>query len=66
MTNEQLTNIQGILGEVQNTVLPLVTSAQAFGEQGNQLLTAIQALVADLRSSVASVQTINQMLPLPG
>ncbi|QTJ64389.1 hypothetical protein HYG77_01385 [Rhodococcus sp. ZPP] len=66
MTNEQLTNIQGILGEVQNTVLPLVTSAQAFGEQGNQLLTVIQALVADLRSSVASVQTINQMLPLPG
>ncbi|MCZ4587567.1 hypothetical protein O4328_28430 [Rhodococcus opacus] len=66
MTNEQLVNIQGILGEVQNTVLPLVSSAQAFGDQGTQLLAVVQALVADLRSSVASVQTINQMLPLPG
>lgn len=66
MTNEQLTNIQTILGQVHDTVLPLVSSAQAFGEQGNQLLAVVQALVADLRSSVASVQTINQMLPLPG
>ena len=51
---------------MHDTVLPLVSSAQAFGEQGNQLLAVVQALVADLRSSVASVQTINQMLPLPG
>ncbi len=66
MTNEQLGNIQSILGEVQNTVVPLVTSAQTFGDQGTQLLSVVQALVADLRSSVTSVQTINQMLPLPG
>ncbi|TQC49652.1 hypothetical protein EEB14_08460 [Rhodococcus sp. WS4] len=66
MTNEQLTDIHAILGQVQNTMLPLVTSAQAFGQQGSQLLAIVQALVADLRSSVASVQTINQMLPLPG
>ncbi len=66
VTNEQLGNIQSILGEVQNTVVPLVTSAQTFGDQGTQLLSVVQALVADLRSSVTSVQTINQMLPLPG
>ncbi len=42
MTNDQLTNIQSILGEVQNTVLPLVSSAEAFGEQGNQLLVIVQ------------------------
>lgn len=66
MSNEQLTSIQSILGEVQNTVLPLVSSAQTFGAQGTQLLAVVQALVADLRSSVESVQTINQMLPLPG
>ncbi|MFC0454073.1 hypothetical protein [Rhodococcus jostii] len=66
LTNEQLANIQGILGEVQNTVLPLVSSAEAFGDQGRQLLAIVQGLVSDLQGSVAAAQTINQMLPLPG
>ncbi|EKT84354.1 hypothetical protein WSS_A02250 [Rhodococcus opacus M213] len=66
LTNQQLTNIQGILGEVQNTVVPLVTSAEAFGDQGRHLLTIVQGLVSDLQGSVAAAQTINQMLPLPG
>ncbi|ABG99977.1 conserved hypothetical protein (plasmid) [Rhodococcus jostii RHA1] len=66
LTNDQLVNIQGILGEVQNTVLPLVVSAEAFGDQGRQLLVIVQGLVSDLRGSVAAAQTINQMLPLPG
>lgn len=66
LTNQQLTNIQGILGEVQNTVLPLVESADAFGAQGRQLLAIVQGLVSDLQGSVAAAQTINQMLPLPG
>ncbi|GAF48649.1 MULTISPECIES: hypothetical protein [Rhodococcus] len=66
LTNEQLTNIQGILGEVQNTVLPLVASAEAFGDQGRQLLAIVEGLVSDLHGSVAAAQTINQMLPLPG
>ncbi|KLL95925.1 hypothetical protein SAMN04490240_0734 [Rhodococcus pyridinivorans] len=66
VTNEQLVTIQSILGEVQGTVLPLVESARAFGGQGTELLDIVQGLVADLRSSVESVHTINQMLPLPG
>lgn len=66
MTNDQLTNIQSILGQVQNTVVPLVSSAQAFGDQGKQLLVTVQGLVTDLQVSVASAKTINQMLPLPG
>lgn len=66
MTNDTLTNIQSILGEVQNTVLPLVSSAEAFGEQGNQLLAIVQGLVSDLKVSVEAAKTINQMLPLPG
>ncbi|ROZ52956.1 hypothetical protein EEB12_29505 [Rhodococcus sp. WS1] len=65
-TNEQLTTIQGILDEVQNTVLPLVNSAQAFGDQGRQLLVIVRGLVGDLQGSVTAAQTINQMLPLPG
>lgn len=65
-TNQQLSNIQSILGEVQNTVNPLVASAQAFGDQGKQLLTIVQGLVKDLQASVAAAKTINQMLPLPG
>ena len=66
MTNDQLSNIQSILGQVQNTVVPLVSSAQAFGDQGKDLLAAVQGLVADLQTSVASAKTINLMLPLPG
>nr|BAF48512.1 hypothetical protein [Rhodococcus erythropolis] len=66
MTNDQLTNIQSILGQVQDTIVPLVSSADSFGDQGKQLLATVQSLVSDLQISVASVQTINQMLPLPG
>ncbi|MGW5518140.1 hypothetical protein [Nocardia africana] len=66
MSNNQLADIQSILGQVQNTVVPLVSSAQAFGDQGKQLLAIVQGLVADLQTSVASAKTINQMLPLPG
>jgi uncharacterized phage infection (PIP) family protein YhgE len=66
LTNEQLTNIQAILGQVQDSVLPLVDSAAAFGDQGTQLLTTVQDLVNDLEQSVAAAKTINQMLPLPG
>ncbi|WP_238072383.1 hypothetical protein [Rhodococcus zopfii] len=66
LTNQQLTDIQDILGDVQNTVMPLVESAQAFGDQGRQLLTIVQGLATDLQGSVTAAQTINQMLPLPG
>jgi len=65
-TNDQLTNIQNILGEIQNTVVPLVSSAATFGDQGKQLLTTVRALVNDLQGSVSAAQTINRMLPLPG
>lgn len=66
LTNQQLTSVQSILGEVENTVLPLVASADAFGNQGQELLDIVRGLVDDLRGSVSSAQTINQMLPLPG
>ncbi|OPX15000.1 hypothetical protein [Gordonia sp. i37] len=66
LTNEQLTTIQGLMVKVKKTVTPLVASAGAFGDQGDQLLTTAKGLVADLRSAVASARTINQMLPLPG
>lgn len=66
ITNAQLTTIQGILGQVEDTVVPLVSSAAKFGEQGKQLLNVVQGLVADLRSSVDSARTINNVLPLPG
>lgn len=66
LTNEQLTTISGILGQIQNTVVPLVDSADQFGEQGRTLLALVQGLVDDLQGSVAAAQTINQMLPLPG
>lgn len=66
LTNKQLADIQSVLGEVESTVLPLVSSAEAFGDQGTQLLDVVQALVADLQKSVESARTINRMLPLPG
>lgn len=66
LTNEQLTSISSILGEVQNTVVPLVSSAQSFGDQGQQLLATIQALIGDLQTSVESARRINEVLPLPG
>jgi hypothetical protein len=65
-TNEQLAAIQNVLDEVEHTVTPLVPSAQAFGDQGKQLLATVQGLVKDLQSAVDSAKTINQMLPLPG
>ncbi|ROZ88008.1 hypothetical protein [Gordonia sp. OPL2] len=66
VTNEQLTGIQSLMVRVKQTVTPLVASAAAFGEQGDQLLATARGLVTDLRSAVASARTINQMLPLPG
>lgn len=66
MTNDQLNNIKSILGRVQDAVIPLVASADAFGGQGGQLLTIVQGLVDDLAGSVDAAHTINQMLPLPG
>ncbi|WP_405163020.1 hypothetical protein OG203_43320 [Nocardia sp. NBC_01499] len=65
-TDAQLTDINGILGEVQNTIVPLVASAGTFGDQGKQLLAVLQGLVGDLQASVAAAHTINRMLPLPG
>ncbi|MEU2007169.1 hypothetical protein ACH47B_38595 [Rhodococcus sp. NPDC019627] len=66
ITNEQLAVIAHILGEVHNVILPLVDSAQAFGQQGEDLLAVIEGLITDLQSAVESAATINQMLPLPG
>ena len=66
LTNDQLTAIRTVLIEVQTKVEALRTSAQAFGKQGTQLLDLVSGLVTDLKSSVSSAQTINQMLPLPG
>ena len=66
MTNDQLNNIDSILGKVQDAVIPLVASAEAFGGQGNELLAIVQGLVDDLSGSVDAAYTINQMLPLPG
>ncbi|MFD6160039.1 hypothetical protein ACFWF7_29790 [Nocardia sp. NPDC060256] len=65
-TKAQLTDIHDILGEVQNTIVPLVSSAEGFGDQGKQLLAVLRGLVGDLQASVAAAQTINRMLPLPG
>ncbi|MFI6996541.1 hypothetical protein [Nocardia sp. NPDC050175] len=65
-TKTQLTDIHDILGEVQDTIVPLVASAEGFGGQGKQLLAVLQGLVGDLQASVAAAQTINRMLPLPG
>lgn len=65
-TNAQLTGIHGILGEVQNVIVPLVSSADVFGDQGEQLLAILQGLVGDLQAAVTAAQTINRMLPLPG
>ncbi len=66
VTNAQLTSIQGIMNQVQDAVIPLVSSAEAFGGQGAQLLEIVQGLVGDLAGSVEAAKTINQMLPLPG
>ncbi|GAB6919830.1 hypothetical protein JCM9803A_02800 [Rhodococcus erythropolis] len=66
ITTEQLAGIAQILGEVQDVILPLVDSAQTFGDQGQALLASIERLVADLETAVQSATTINQMLPLPG
>lgn len=66
MTNDQLNNIKGILGKVDEAVVPLVASAEAFGGQGGELLVIVQGLVDDLAGSVDAAYTINQMLPLPG
>lgn len=62
----QLTAIEGTLSEVRGTVVPLVTSARAFGEQGQQLVGIVQGLVSDLQTAVHDAKTINQALPLPG
>ena len=66
MTNDQLNNIKAILGKVDQAVVPLVASAEAFGGQGGELLVIVQGLVDDLAGSVDAAYTINQMLPLPG
>lgn len=66
VTNEQLAGIQTALTEVQSVIVPLVASAEKFGGQGKELLTTVNGLVTDLKASVASARTINQMLPLPG
>lgn len=66
LTNDQLNAIKTVLIEVQTKVEELKASAQAFGKQGTQLLDLVSGLVTDLKSSVSSAQTINQMLPLPG
>ena len=66
LTNDQLNAIKTVLIEVQTKVEALKASAQVFGKQGTQLLDLVSGLVTDLKSSVSSAQTINQMLPLPG
>ncbi|WCT06037.1 hypothetical protein [Rhodococcus qingshengii] len=66
LTADQLSAIKTELDQVQQQVNILRTSAQTFGQQGTQLLSLISGLIEDLKSSVSSAQTINQMLPLPG
>lgn len=66
ITNQQLAGIQGSLTQVEQVIVPLVASAEKFGQQGVSLLRIVQNLVVDLKSAVDSAQTINQMLPLPG
>jgi len=66
LTNQQLNSIASILERIRGTVVPLVSSAQTFGSQGQELLTLVDGLVDDLNGSVAAARTINQMLPLPG
>lgn len=66
VTNAQLTGIQNALTKVQSVIVPLVSSAEKFGDQGRELLATLDGLVEDLRVSVESARTINHMLPLPG
>ncbi|AEF40625.1 hypothetical protein [Hoyosella subflava] len=66
VTTEQLAAIAEILGDVHDVILPMVDSAQAFGDQGKALSEVLGVLVADLQASVESAATINDMLPLPG
>jgi hypothetical protein len=66
VSNAQLTAIEGTLAEVRGTVVPLVSSARAFGGQGQQLVGIVQGLVSDLRAAVSDAETINRALPLPG
>lgn len=65
-SNAQLTTIQGVLNAVRDKVVPLVSSAAAFGEQGKQLVGIVQGLVSDLQGAVDAAKTINKSLPLPG
>jgi hypothetical protein len=66
LTADQLGTIAQLLGQVHDVVAPLVESAKTFGDQGKALLAMVDGLVADLQATIASVATINQMLPLPG
>jgi hypothetical protein len=66
VSNAQLTAIEGVLEEVRGTVVPLVSSARAFGQQGQQLVGIVQGLVSDLQTAVQDAKQINHALPLPG
>jgi hypothetical protein len=65
-SRRKLTQIQSILVSLQQRVLPLVPSAAAFGDQGQDLLHILQGLNADLTRSIAAAKRINDALPLPG
>lgn len=65
-SNAQLTAIEGTLTQVRGTVVPLVASTRAFGQQGQQLVGIVQGLVSDLQTAVHDAEQINRSLPLPG
>lgn len=62
-SNEQLVTVQGVLNKVRDKVVPLVGSAQAFGEQGKQLVAIVQGVVSDLEGAVVAAKRINDSLP---
>ena len=64
-TKTQLVTIQQVLNAVRDGVIPLTTSAEAFGDQGAALLPVLQSLNSDLRSAVASARRIDEAIPLP-
>jgi hypothetical protein len=65
-THTDLRRIQQIVVQLRQQVLPLVPSAAAFGDQGTQLLTILQGVNDDLKTSIDAAQRINNALPLPG
>ncbi|MEB3371356.1 hypothetical protein [Saccharopolyspora mangrovi] len=63
-SNDKLATIKGVLEQVRGRVVPLVGSAEEFGDQGKQLVAILRGLVTDLEAAVAAAERINDSLPL--